>query len=473
MLFCVLICCVLICCAGGQALSGRRPNIIFILTDDQGYGDLSCHGNPILQTPNMDRLHDEGDRFTDFQVSPTCAPSRSALLTGRHEFKNGVTHTILERERLALRAITIAQLLQRQGYRTCISGKWHLGDQAPYQPGRRGFEEVFVHGAGGIGQTYQGSCGDTPGNTYFNPTILHNGRFERTRGYCTDVFFSHAIDWIDRVRGSGPFYAYIATNAPHDPLLVPAEYEMRYAGRVADPDLAKFYGMIANIDENIGRLLGKLEEWGIDRDTLIVFITDNGGTVGVESYNAGMRGPKCTPWLGGIRAASFWRWPGALAPGDVSALTAHIDYFPTIAEIAGLELGAAVRRQVEGRSLVPLLIDRAADWPERILFTHVGRWPKGESPEGYKYANCSVRSPQWHMVSASSGRERQWMLFDVGADLGERNDIAAQHPEVVAMLDEAYDRWWASVQPMLVNENARLPSVNPFKALYWKQFGPG
>jgi arylsulfatase len=184
-----------------------------------------------------------------------------------------------------------------------------------------------------------------------------------------------------------------------------------------------------------------------------------------------MRGAKCTPLLGGTRAASFWWWPGVLPPGDVSALTAHIDYFPTIAEIAGLELRAGVRRQVEGRSLVPLLMDHAVPWPERILFTHVGRWPKGAPPGNYKYADCSVRSPQWHMVSASSGMERNWMLFDVGADLGEKTDVAAQHPEIVARLDEAYDGWWASVQPMLVNENAPLPKVNPFKALYWKQFG--
>ena len=175
-----------------------HPNIVFILTDDQGYGDLSCHGNPILKTPNLDRVHDEGVRFTDFHVSPTCAPTRAALNTGRHEFRNGVTHTIYERERLTLKATTLAQVLKGAGYTTGIFGKWHLGDEADYQPNRRGFDEVFIHGAGGIGQTYPGSCGDAPGNTYFNPAILHNGKFEKTQGYCTDVFFAQALKWMDR-----------------------------------------------------------------------------------------------------------------------------------------------------------------------------------------------------------------------------------------------------------------------------------
>src|SRR5262249_33446893 len=150
-------------------LRGKRPNIIFLLTDDQGYGDLSCHGNPILKTPNLDRLHDEGVRFRDFHVSPTCSPTRSALMTGRHEFRNGVTHTILERERLTLRATTLAQVLKTAGYTTGIFGKWHLGDERDHWPDKRGFDEMFIHGAGGIGQTYPGSCGDAPGNTYCNP----------------------------------------------------------------------------------------------------------------------------------------------------------------------------------------------------------------------------------------------------------------------------------------------------------------
>jgi arylsulfatase len=453
------------------AAQPARPNIIFILSDDQGYGDFSCHGNPILKTPNLDRLLDEAVRFTDFHVSPTCAPTRSALITGRHEFRNGVTHTIFERERLTLKATTLAQVLQGAGYITGIFGKWHLGDEAEYQPNRRGFDEVFIHGGGGIGQTFPGSCGDAPGNTYFNPAILHNGKFEKTQGYCTDVFFEQALKWMATVKGQRPFYAYIALNAPHAPLQVPKQYEQQYAGK-AGTNVAKFFGMIANIDDNVGRLFTKLKEWGIERDTLVVFMNDNGGTAGTQVFNAGMRGAKVTPWLGGTRAASFWRWPGTFKPADVSALAANIDFFPTIAELAGAELSGSVRAQIEGRSLVPLLRNPNAPWTDRVLFTHVGRWERGQAAQA-KYRNCSVRNSRWQLVCVSKSGAKRWQLFDIKADPGEEEDVAASHPDVVKELDAACDKWWDSVQPQLVNENAVGPKVNPFKALYWKQFGGG
>ena len=458
-------------CAADAPLP-TRPNIIFILSDDQGYGDVSAHGNPVLKTPNLDRLHDEGVRFDDFHVSPTCSPSRSTLITGRHEFRNGVTHTIYERERLTLKATTLAQVLKSAGYTTGIFGKWHLGDEDAYQPDQRGFDEVFIHGGGGIGQTYPGSCGDAPGNSYFSPTLKHNGRFEKTDGYCTDVFFAQAMKWIEAVKGKCPFYAYIATNVPHEPLQVRPEDEARYAGKVP-AKVAKFFGMLANLDDNVGRLLAKLAEWGVERDTLIVFMNDNGGTAGCRFYNAGMRGTKGTAWLGGTRASSFWRWPGTLKPATVDKLAGAADFFPTVAEIAGATLTDDVKRQVEGRSLVPLLLDTSAAWSDRVLFTHLGRWPHGEAA-GYKYTTCSVRAPRWHLVSAAKqGGEKKWQLFDVKADIGESNDVAAQHPDVVKELDAAYDKWWDSVQPQLVNENAVGPEINPFKALYWKQFGGG
>ncbi len=218
-----------------------------------------------------------------------------------------------------------------------------------------------------------------------------------------------------------------------------------------------------NLDDNLGRLLAKLKEWDIDRQTLVVFMNDNGGTAGVNFYNAGMRGPKGTPWEGGTRAASFWRWPGTLQPADVNALTAHIDFFPTLAELAGAPLTDKVRQQVEGRSLVPLLKNPNASWFDRILFTHVGRWELGKVT-GAKYRNCSVRNSRWHLVCASKTGEKEWQLFDVKADPGEKTDVVAQHPEVVQELDAAYDRWWNSVQPQLVNENAVGPKVNPFTA---------
>src|SRR5580765_2503941 len=180
----------------GEA-AASRPNIILVMTDDQGYGDLGWTGNPVIHTPHIDAFAKESIRFTSFHVSPTCAPTRCALMTGRHEFRSGVTHTINERERMSLKAVTVAQVLKSAGYKTGIFGKWHLGDEAAYQPDKRGFDEVFIHGGGGIGQTYPGSCGDAPDNTYFNPALLHNGKFVETEGYCTNLFFGQAVRWMD------------------------------------------------------------------------------------------------------------------------------------------------------------------------------------------------------------------------------------------------------------------------------------
>ena len=460
--------------SGAASLAGRRPNIVLILTDDQGYGDLSSHGNPLLRTPNLDRLHDEGVRFTDFHVSPTCSPTRSALLTGRHEFRNGVTHTILERERLTLRAVTLAQVLQSVGYATGIFGKWHLGDETEYQPDRRGFEEVFIHGGGGIGQTYPGSCGDAPGNTYFNPAIWHNGSFLKTRGYCTDVFFGQALTWIESIQGRRPFFAYIACNAPHVPLQVRPEDEARYAGKIANTNAVKFLGMVANIDDNVGRLLERLAELKRDRDTLVIFLTDNGADGGIlTGYNAGMRGKKGTAYLGGTRAASLWRWPGTLVPGSRSNLTAHLDVFPTLAELAGAKPTTEIETQVEGRSLVPLLESGSAPWPDRKLFTHLGRWAKGADPATTKYRMAAVRTPRWHLVSAEASIAPAWQLFDVSRDPGETTDVAGANPDVMRELSLAFEMWWASIQGGLVNETARGPQLNPFKERYWRQFGGG
>ena len=463
----------LVAVASGFAAAPARPNIIFVLTDDQGYGDISAHGNPILKTPHLDQLRAGAVRFSDFNVSPTCAPTRSALFTGRHEFKNGVTHTIFERERLTLDATTLAQILKRAGYTTGIFGKWHLGDETAYRPNRRGFDEMFIHGGGGIGQMYPGSCGDAPGNTYFDPAILHNGKFEKTKGYCTDVFFAQAMTWIDSVKGRQPFFAYIPTNAPHAPLQVRPEDQARYTGKTPDENTAKYFGMIANIDDNVGRLMARLREWGIERDTLVIFMNDNGGTGGVRVFNDGMRGQKGSPWRGGTRAASFWHWPAKLKPADVTALAAHIDFFPTIAELVGAKIDGALARQVEGRSLVPLLDNPNAPWPERTLVTHVGRWPRFSDPNNAKFTNCSVRTPRWHLVSLRGGAQPAWELYDVRADPAEEKNVAAAHPDIVKRLGTEYDAWWQSIQPALVNEKATGPMLNPFKAEYWQQFGGG
>ncbi len=460
--------------AKAQTLLRNKPNIILILTDDQGYGDLGRHGNPILKTPNLDRLYDESVRFTDFHVSPTCAPTRSALMSGRHDFKNGVTHTILERERMTLRTTTIAQVLKSAGYTTGIFGKWHLGDEPERRPNRRGFDEMFIHGCGGIGQTYQGTCGDAPGNSYFDPVILHNEKFEKTNGYCTDVFFGQAMQWMKTVKGQRPFFAYITPNAPHAPLDVPTQYEKLYADQLpqdkAGKNTAKFFGMIHNIDENVGKLLAMLKEQNLERETLVIFMNDNGGTEGVHVWNAGMRGAKNTPYLGGTRAMSFWRWTGTFTPKSVDKLTAHVDVFPTLAALAGAKLSARVNAQVEGQSLVALLKANIPNWPERVFVRHLGRWPKGADPNSYKYVQVSIRNSRWQLVSDNKENVKRWTLYDLQTDSGETTDVASAHPEIVQSLEAAYDKWWAEVLPMLDNENAAQPAVNPYHEQYWKQY---
>jgi arylsulfatase len=465
-----------------RPLAGRRPNIIYVMTDDQGYGDVAAHGNPVIETPALDRLRDQSVRLTEFHVSPTCAPTRAALLTGRHEFRSGITHTILERERLRPEAVTLPQLLRRTaGYTTGIFGKWHLGDEDEYQPERRGFDRVFIHGAGGIGQTYPGSCGDAPGNTYFDPVIRSDGVFVRTQGYCTDVFFDAALDWIDRCRqDQKPFFCYVTPNCPHGPYDCPPGSDQKYlapleAAGVRDPKqratIARFYAMIENIDTNMGRLLGKLDEWGLAEDTLVVFSTDNGTAAGAAVANDGMRGQKGSPYRGGTRVPAFWRWPGTLPAGvDVAAVTAHIDVLPTLCELAGATIPPPVAAKVEGRSLVPLLEDAEAEWPERLLVTHVGRWERGQAAES-ALRNCRIREGRWQLVNVKN-RPDAWELYDLAADPGEKQNVAAEHPDVVARLARAYDAWWASVQPELVNENIDGPRENPFKVAFRKQFGP-
>ncbi len=465
----------LLACASttyAQGLAGKRPNILFIFNDDQGYGDISAHGNPVLKTPNLDKLHREGLRFTDFHVSPTCSPTRSALMTGRHEFKNGVTHTILERERMTLKATTLAQVLKSAGYTTGIFGKWHLGDEAEYQPNRRGFDEIFIHGGGGIGQIYPGSCGDAPGNKYFDPALLHNGKFVKTKGYCADMYYEYATKWIDAKRQSDkPFFAYIPSNTPHGPYIAKPEDKALYEGKGLTPETENFFGMIHNIDQNVGKLLAKLDQWNIAKNTLVVFMNDNGGTAGVQVFNANMRGQKGSAWIGGTHASSFWRWPDTIRPADCAAVAAHIDFLPTLAEVAGAQLSTEVRAQVDGRSLVPLLANPQASWSDRFLIAHQGRWPKFADPNQSKYKMCSVRSTRWHLVSEDGGAEPNWQLFDISRDYSETTNVAAQFPEVVKEHAAAFDRFWSEALPLMVNEKVVGPAVNPFQELYYKQFG--
>lgn len=453
------------------------PNIILVMTDDQGYGDLGCHGHPFLKTPNIDRLYSQGTRFTDFHVSPTCAPTRAALMSGKAPFKNGITHTILERDRMALSSTTIAEVLKSAGYTTGIFGKWHLGDEDEYQPDRRGFDEVFIHGAGGIGQTYAGSQSDAPGTGYFNPIVKHNGQFVQTEGYCTDVFFEQSLGWIQSKKDAGkPFFAYLATNAPHAPYIVDPKYPDVYQGKCSEQS-AKFFGMIANIDENMGLLMKKLDEWKLADNTVLIFMTDNGSAAG--TYNFGMKGKKGSPHEGGSRVPLFMRLPGLTTPGrDIDALTRHYDLFPTLAELADAKI--PVGYELDGRSLVPLLKDPNTAWPDRDLFFHVGRWNKkgapgqwgqgNTDPDAAKYKQFAVRNKKWRLVGESLAGES---LYDIENDPGETTDVAKNHPDVAASMLKSYDAWWDEVRPMMVNEDASLDVEKPFQVQFEKQKASG
>lgn len=445
-----------------------KPNIIVVMPDDLHYGDYGCLGNPVLQTPSVDGFMKESLLFTQFHVSPTCSPCRAALMSGRHEFKNGVTHTILERERMSLDTITMPQMLKSAGYTTGIFGKWHLGDEEAYRPESRGFDEVYIHGAGGIGQTFPGSCGDAPGNTNIDPTLWHNGTFVKTKGYCTDLFFDQSIKWINAKReAKQPFFAYVSLNAAHGPHVVPDEYCKNYVGKPNVSDgLAKYLGMVENIDTNFGKLLAKLKEWDIEDNTLVIYIgTDNGGGISRRLFDAGLNGGKNSVTQGGTLSPTFFRWPAGGIPAGVTcdALSAHLDLFPTLAEITGATMTEKMQQQVEGRSLLALLKDPSADWPDRTLVHHTGRWKDGGVAEA-KYSKAAIQNSRFSLVENTS-------LYDLKADPGETTNVMEDHPDVVTGLRAAYDKWWDDVQPLLVNEDVTAPTINPFQELYYQQFG--
>ncbi|MBI1353984.1 MAG: sulfatase-like hydrolase/transferase [Acidobacteria bacterium] len=346
-------------CATEQAV---RPNFVLVLTDDQGYGDLAAHGNEHIRTPNLDRMAREGVEFERFYVEPVCAPTRSALMTGRYHYRTGIIHTSRGGAKMHSDETTLAEMLRAAGYRTGIFGKWHLGDNDPMRPIDQGFEEAVWHKSGGIDQSP-----DRP-NSYFDPWLYRGAERFQAKGYCTDVFFREALDFIGR-HADEPFFVYLPTNAPHDPLQVADELWKPYAEMGLDEKTARVYGMVQNIDDNMGRLFEKLDALGLRENTVVVFLTDNGPQR--ARYVAGLRGTKSDVYEGGIRSISLWQGPDFAAPRKVERFGAHVDVVPTFLEAAGLEPPAGVR--LDGRSLLPLLRGEGAEWPERTHFTQVHR----------------------------------------------------------------------------------------------------
>lgn len=427
--------CVAVVAHADAPSKAAKPNVLLIMTDDQGYGDLACHGNPVIKTPNIDQLHKQSVRLTNFHVDPTCSPTRSALMTGRYSSRTGVWHTIMGRSILRRDEVTMADVFAANGYRTGIFGKWHLGDNYPYRPQDRGFHEVLSFGGGGVGQTP-----DFWGNSYFDDTLLHNGKREKQAGYCTDVFFAAATRFIEANKDR-PFFAYLPTNAPHAPYNVADKHSKPYRDAGVPQQRANFYGMIANIDENVGKLLARLKGLGLEESTVVIFMSDNGSAAGFneksgDGFNAGMRGIKGSEYDGGHRVPCFLRWPGKLdAGGDVPHLTAHIDLLPTLIDLC--ELKKPDKVIFDGISLKPQLTPKMGDWAKRTLFVHSQRI---DHPE--KWRKCAVMRERaaktWRLIN---GKE----LYDMGADPGQKKDVSGQHADIVAELRQDYEGWYADI----------------------------
>ncbi len=412
----------------------RPPNILLIITDDQGYGDLGCHGNPVLHTPNLDRLHAESVRMKQFYVCPVCSPTRACLMTGRYNYRTGVVDTYAGRSMMAPEEQTLAELLRRNGYKTGIFGKWHLGDTWPLRPMDRGFDESLVHRGGGIAQPSDPEFYERR-DTYFNPILQHNGHQERRAGYCAEIFANAAMAFMEAHREE-PFFTYLAFNTPHTPLQVPEADAEPYKTLGLEEETARVYGMITNTDRHIGRVLKCLSDIGLDRDSIVLFMTDNGAQqlAGTDRYTAGLRGWKGSVYEGGIRVPCFIRWPNGFTGGrDLDRIAAHIDIVPTLLNLCNIALPNAPA--FDGVSLAPLLNEKQSDtrWADRNLFF---QWHRGDAPQAFK--NCAVRNQRWKLVNGIE-------LYDMNEDPAEEKDVASTQDDRVRELRQAYLAWFEDV----------------------------
>ncbi|WP_273565475.1 arylsulfatase [Maribacter halichondriae] len=413
-----------------------KPNVIIVLTDDQGYGDLGYHGNPIVKTPNLDAFAAESLELTNFHVGTTCAPTRAGLMTGRNANRNNAWHTIAGCSILLEEEETIAQVFERNGYRTGMIGKWHLGDNYPFRPHDRGFQNTFYHGGGGVQQTP-----DFWNNDYFDDTYFRNGVPEKTSGYCTDVWFDNASQYID-AKKEEPFFLYLALNAAHGPFNVPEKYAEIYKDSPLTEVQKRFYGMITNIDDNFGKLVEHLKKTGQFDNTILIFSADNGTARGIHylkeeekelGYNAGLRGIKGSHYDGGHRVPFFISWPNGniLRKTSLSELTAHVDILPTLAELTGIDYQP--KKPLDGQSVAKILAGKEKTI-DRMLITDTQR---NQLP--VKGRNSAVMSNVWRLVD---GKE----LYNFKEDPGQQNDVAAQNPEVIAKMQKFYDDWWAGIE---------------------------
>jgi arylsulfatase len=405
-----------------RAGEAARPNVLIILTDDQGYGDFSCHGNPVLKTPNLDRLASESVRLTDFHSAPMCTPTRGQLMTGVDAVRNGATSVTGGRSFLRPGIPTMPEMFAAAGYRTGIFGKWHLGDNFPHRPMDKGFQEAVYHMGWGFTSAPEFA------NTLFDGRYFRNGVEQRFTGHCTDLWFQQATEWMRQRKSQGePFLCYLPTNAPHAPCDESEEFTKAYEGRGP----AEFFGMIAHIDRNVGKLDEFLKETALRDNTIVVFMTDNGGTAGVKTFNAGLRAGKTTYYEGGHRVPCWIRWPagGLGSPREISFPTQLQDVLPTLLDLCGLS--KPPRAAFDGTSIAGVLRGSSDRPSDRILVVQYSR-AKLEKWE------CAVIWNQWRLVL---GKE----LYDVHADRGQQRDLAAEQPEIVGKLRQHYEQWWAQL----------------------------
>jgi arylsulfatase len=407
-----------------------KPNVIVILSDDQGIGDFSCHGNPVLKTPALDKLYNESVRFGNFHVAPLCTPSRSQLMTGLDAMRNGAATVLTGRNLLRRDIITMPEVFRKNGYATGIFGKWHLGDNYPDRPMDRGFQKCIWHKGWGLLSEIEFD------NDYYETRYLDSLETRQSGEYCTNLWFNKSIEWMEETASKGrPFFAYLALNAPHGPFDSPAQDYLYYRDKVGDSLTACFLGMIRNIDRNMARLDRWLENSGLKNNTLLVYLNDNGGTGGTELYNAGLRDSKGSVYEGGHRAACFLRWPYGNLSGSVTVSTpAQIqDLFPTFIEL--LELDAPENIPLDGKSLVPLL-RHDKPFEDRMFVVQYGGHVQPE-----KYFSCVV----WNIWRLVGNNE----LYDISADPGQKRNVAAEYPDVAGRMRIFYEDWWKGIEPGL------------------------
>ncbi|MBT7301610.1 MAG: arylsulfatase [Victivallales bacterium] len=396
----------------------RRPNVLLVLTDDQGWGDLRCHGNDLIDTPNLDRFSREGARFDRFFVCPLCAPTRASILTGRYHLRTGVSGVTQGREIIREDEVTVAHAFLGAGYATGCFGKWHSGEHYPHHPNGKGFQEFLGFCAGHW-------------NNYFDTNLQHNGEPVATKGYISDVLTDAAMDFI-RTNQDTPFFCYLPFNAPHGPFQVPDEYFDKYQARGLNDKDACIYAMCENVDDNVQRLLDLLDELQLAEDTIVIFLTDNGPNG--QRYNGGMRGAKGSVHEGGVRVPCFIRWPGQIAPDTfITELGAHIDFFPTLVDLCGIAMPET--KPLDGVSLKPLLLGETTDWPERAIFTHRLAGVQMNPAAG------SLRTPRHRLTLENPSRGYE--LFNLIDDPAETTDIAEREPQILAQLAAEYERIYA------------------------------